>query len=66
VVGVLIKRDTAISDEVLNAIAHVPTAGLPSVIERGFFEKLNDRDFMRIAVWLAQKSYDEGDAPSGR
>jgi hypothetical protein len=46
VVGVLIKRDTAISDEVLNAIAHVPTAGLPSVIERGFFEKLNDHDFM--------------------
>ena len=27
--------------------------------------KLSDRDFMRIAVWLAQKGYDEGGCPIG-
>ena len=63
--GALIKQDTAATDEVLNAIAHIPTRSLLSVAEKGFFEKLSDRDFMRIAVWLAQKSYDEGGCPIG-
>ena len=49
----------------LNAIAHIPTRSLLSVAEKGFFEKLSDGDFMRIAVWLAQKSYDEGGCPIG-
>jgi cytosine/creatinine deaminase len=63
--GALIKQDTAVTDEVLNAIAYIPTRGLLSVAKKGFFEKLSDRDFMRIAVWLAQKSYDEGGCPVG-
>jgi len=63
--GALIKGDTAITDAVLNAIAHIPTRSLPSVVERGFFEKLSDRDFLRIAVWLARKSFDEGGCPIG-
>ena len=63
--GALITRDTAITDAVLNAIAHIPTRSLPSVAERGFFEKLGDRDFLRIAVWLARKSFDEGGCPIG-
>ena len=63
--GALIMRDTAITDEVLNAIAHIPTRSLPSVVEGGFFEKLSDRDFLRIAVWLARKSFDEGGCPIG-
>jgi cytosine/creatinine deaminase len=61
----LIKQDTSVTDEVLNAIAHIPTRSLLSVAEKGFFEKLSDGDFMRIAVWLAQKSYDEGGCPIG-
>ncbi len=64
-VGALIKADTTVSGEVLNAIAHIPTPSLLSVIEEGFLQKLSDRDFMRIAVWLAQKSYDEGGCPIG-
>jgi len=63
--GALIKGDTAITDAVLNAIAHIPTRSLPSVVERGFFEKLSDRDFLRIAVWLARKSFEEGGCPIG-
>lgn len=63
--GALIKQDTAVTDDVLNAIAHIPTRSLAAVAEKGFFEKLSDRDFMRIAVWLAQKSYNEGGCPIG-
>ena len=58
--GALIKEETAITDEVLNAIAHIPTRSLRSVVDNGFFKKLSDRDFMRIAAWLARKSYEEG------
>ncbi len=63
--GALIKHDTGVSDDVLNAIAHIPTKSLPSVAEKAFFEKLADRDFMRIAYCLAKKSFDEGGCPIG-
>ena len=61
----LITQDTDITDEVLNAIAHLPTKSIAGVVEPGFFHKLSDRDFMRIAVLLAKKSYDEGGCPIG-
>lgn len=64
-VKALITKDTPVSGEVLNAIAHLPTGSLPAVVEEGFFAKLTDADFMRIAVLLAQKSYDEGGCPIG-
>jgi cytosine/creatinine deaminase len=59
----LIKQNTKITDEVLNAIAYLPTKSLPAVVEREFFAKLSDRNFMRVAVHLAQKSFDEGGCP---
>ena len=58
-------EQTPISDEVLNVIAHVPTRGLSSVAADGFFKKMSDADFMRLAVLLAQKGYDEGGCPIG-
>ena len=61
----LIKTSTAVSDEVLKAIAHIPTRSLASVIESEFFQRLSDRDFMRIGFWLAKKSYEEGGCPIG-
>lgn len=61
----LITKETPGTDEVLNAIAHLPTKSLSKIVEDGFFQKLADRDFMRIAVLLAQKSYDEGGSPIG-
>jgi len=60
-----ITSDTPVTDEVLNAIAHLPTKSLPKIVEDGFFKKLSDRDFMRIGVLLAKKSYDEGGCPIG-
>lgn len=60
-----ITAGTAVSDEVLNAVAYLPTKSLPKVVDPRFFRKLSDRDFMRIAFLLARKSYDEGGSPIG-
>lgn len=61
----LLTANTEINDAVLNAIAHIPTKGLASVVENGLFTKMTDADFMRIATFLAQKGYDEGGCPIG-
>ena len=60
-----ITAQTAVSDEVLNVIAHLPTHSLPVTVAPEFFKKLSDKDFMRIAVLLAQKGYNEGGCPIG-
>lgn len=56
---------TPVTDDVLNVIAHLPTRSLPSVAAQEFFQKMTDADFMRLAVLLAQKSYEEGGCPIG-
>jgi cytosine/creatinine deaminase len=60
-----INSDTPVTQEVLNTIAHLPTRSLTTIVEDGFFSKLADRDFMRIAVLLARKGYEEGGCPIG-
>jgi cytosine/creatinine deaminase len=60
-----ITQNTPVTDEVLNAIAHLPTKSLPVVVEDAFFKKLSDKDFMRIAFLLAKKGYGEGGSPIG-
>jgi len=60
-----ITQDTPVTEEVLNVIAHLPTKSLPAIVEDKFFVKLSDLNIMRIAVLLAQKSYDEGGCPIG-
>ena len=60
-----ITQDTPVTEEALNVIAHLPTKSLPAIVEDEFFVKLSDRNIMRIAVLLAQKSYDEGGCPIG-
>jgi len=60
-----ITRDMPVTEEALNVIAHLPTKSLPAIVENEFFVKLSDRNIMRIAVLLAQKSYDEGGCPIG-
>ncbi len=63
--GYLITTDAPVDDAVLNGIAHIPTEHLPKLVEPGFFKKLGDGDCLRIATWLAQKSFDEGGCPIG-
>jgi len=60
-----ITKETPVTDEVLNAIAYLPTSSLPIIVEVGFFKKLTDRDFMRLAFLLAYKGYKEGGSPIG-
>jgi creatinine deaminase len=60
-----ITKDTPVTEEVLNTIAHLPTKSLSKIVEDGFFKKLTDQDFMRIGVLLAKKGYDEGGSPIG-
>jgi len=64
-VKAFITAATPVTDEVLNVIAHLPTKSLAATVEDAFFARLADKDFMRIAVLLAQKSYDEGGCPIG-
>lgn len=61
----LLTHTSEITDAALLAIAHMPTKSLPSLVDRGFMETLCDAHFMRIAVLLAQKSYNEGGCPIG-
>ena len=61
----LFTGETPVTDEVLNVIARVPTKSLASVAANEFFKKLSDADFMRLAVLLAQKGYEEGGCPIG-
>jgi cytosine/creatinine deaminase len=60
-----IPADTIISDEVLDTIAHLATKSLPEIVDPGFFRRLSDRDFIRLAFLLARKSYNEAGSPIG-
>ena len=61
----LLDKQTKKTEEVLRAIAHMPTKSLSILMDNDFVRGLTDTDFMRIAVFLAQKSYDEGGCPIG-
>lgn len=60
-----ITAKTPVLDDVLNIIAHLPTLSLMHTVDDKFFTSLKDADFMRLAVLLARKSYDEGGCPIG-
>ena len=49
-----------IDDALLKVLAFLPTRSFPSLVTDGFWQRLSDANMMRIAVLLAQKSYDEG------
>jgi len=61
----LFDKQTNKSEAVLNTVAHMPTQSLAILMDDEFTLALTDTDFMRIAVLLAQKSYDEGGCPIG-
>lgn len=61
----LLGKQTEKSEEVFRAIAHMPTKSLSILMNNDFVQKLTNADFMRVAVFLAQKSYDEGGCPIG-
>lgn len=61
-----ITEGTEVSDAILHAIAYIPTEFLLHLVEPKFFYKLENKDFMRIATFLARKSYyEENGCPIG-
>jgi len=61
----VISADAPVNDSTLNMVARIPTNQLLHIVEKGFFTKLEDQHIMRIAVLLAQKSYEEGGCAIG-
>ena len=61
----LLNKQTQKTEQALKAIAHMPTTSLAILMDDNFARGLTDCDFMRVAVLLAQKSYDEGGCPIG-
>lgn len=61
----LFDKQTEKNTAVLRAIAHMPSKSLAVLMDNDFVQGLSDADFMRVAVFLAQKSYDEGGCPIG-
>ncbi len=61
----LLDETADITDSSLNVIAHMPTASLGTLFTDSFIRRFTDADFMRVAVLLAQKSFDEGGCPIG-
>lgn len=61
----LLNKDAVSTDAILRAIAHMPTASLEVLMDNEFAQSLTDADFMRIAVFLAEKSLLEGGCPIG-
>lgn len=61
----LLNQQSEANEQALTAIAHMPTRSLPVLMGDEFAQALTDADRMRIAVLLAQKSYNEGGCPIG-
>ena len=56
----IFHQPNRVTDELLNLIVLLPTESLSSVATDGFFRKLTDANYRRIADLLAQKRHDEG------
>ncbi|RCV88552.1 nucleoside deaminase [Vreelandella rituensis] len=61
----LLNENTQVTESALSAIAHMPTTSLSVLMNEAFIRRLSDANFMRVAVLLAHKSYDEGGCPIG-
>jgi cytosine deaminase len=61
----LLNKQVEITDAALKTIAHMPSKSLSVLMDDEFAQGLSDAHYMRIAVLLAQKSYDEGGCPIG-
>jgi cytosine/creatinine deaminase len=63
--GMAFDRNTVIDERTLSLLAWLPTRSFQKLTSPDFWPRLSDADMMRIAVLLAQKSYEEGGCPIG-
>lgn len=61
----VISGDRTVDDTALLVLALVPTMHISKAAAPQFLQKLRDEHFMRIAVLLAEKGYDEGGCAIG-
>ena len=61
----LLNKQIEKNSAALSAVAHMPTKSLSILMDKEFASGMTDAHFMRVAVFLAQKSYDEGGCPIG-
>lgn len=61
----IITKDSEVDNTTLQTIALIPTVHLLKVAAKAVLASLRDKDFMRIAVLLAKKGYDEGGCAIG-
>lgn len=61
----IITADSPVNNTTLRTLALIPTQHLTELVDEKFIAKLADKDFMRIAVLLAKKGYDEGGCAIG-
>lgn len=60
-----IYANTSITDKTLQKIANMPTRVLSKKVEADFWRRMSDKDYMRIAVMMAEKGQSEGGCPIG-
>lgn len=63
--GMAFDRSSVIDERTLSLLVWLPTRSFQNLASPDFWPRLSDADIMRIAVLLAQKSYDEGGCPIG-
>lgn len=61
----LIHKGMPVSDDLLNLLVYLPTSAISKIFDEEIFLSWSDQDFMRLAVLLAFKSYNEGGCPIG-
>jgi hypothetical protein len=46
-----ITQSTPVTDAVLKVVAHLPTKSLAKLVEAGFFQRLEDKDSLGVALY---------------
>lgn len=62
---VFFDRNTIIDERTLSVLSWLPNKSFSKLASPDFWPRLSDANMMRIAVLLAQKSYEEGGCPIG-
>lgn len=63
--NIALNQNTDINNETLRALTLTPTAQTRTGDAAEFVTRLSPKDYMRIAILLAEKSYNEGGCPIG-
>ncbi len=60
-----IPADAPINNDTLEKIAKIPTKILPQKVDDAFWQRMKDKDYMRVAVLMQKKGDEEGGCAIG-